>query len=81
MHQRRDRSRLAVGHEHHTVRCTPGPILISTPVAPLKTYNIRVLAVRMHRHRIVQGRLYSAQMYMPGNEASWYSIAQLPPTF
>jgi hypothetical protein len=71
-----------VDRSEHIVPCRPGPMLINTQVAPHKTYRIRVLAVRIGRHRIVKsGASYSARLYMPGSEAQWIPIAQLPPSF
>jgi hypothetical protein len=65
----------------HTAPCRATLILISGQVAPHETYTIRVQAVKMHGRRVVKwGASYSGRLYMPGNEARWSPIAQLPPS-
>ena len=69
------------GGARRTTSCRPGPILISGEVAVHRTYAIRVQAIRVHKHRIVKrGASYSGQLYMPGSEASWTRVAQVPPS-
>jgi hypothetical protein len=70
-----------VGGARHSTPCQRGPILISGEVAVHRTYAIRVQAIRVHKHRIVKrGASYSGQLYMPGSEASWTRVAQVPPS-
>jgi hypothetical protein len=65
----------------HTAPCRASLILISGQVAAHNTYTIRVQAVKMHGRRVVKwGASYSGRLYMPGNEARWNPIAQLPPS-
>jgi hypothetical protein len=69
-----------VAHARHSTSCRPGPILISGQLAPHSTYQIRVQAVRERKHKVVKwGASYSGHLYMPGNEARWVPIAQVPP--
>jgi len=69
-----------VARARRSTPCRSGPILISGQLAPHKTYEIRVQAVRIRRHKVVKrGAPYSGRLYMPGNEVLWIPVAQLPP--
>jgi hypothetical protein len=68
-----------IAGKRHTAPCRASLIRISAQVEPHATYTIRVQAVRTHGHRVLKwGASYSGRLYMPGNEARWTPLAQLP---
>ena len=62
--------------------CAHRLILISRALKPHKTYRVAVRAIRTHKRRIVRrGASYSGKLWMPGSEAHWKQISQVPPSF
>ena len=65
----------------HFVPCRSSLVLIGRQVTPHKTYTIKVQAVIMRKHKIRKsGASYVNRLYMPGSEAAWIPVSQLPPT-
>jgi sugar lactone lactonase YvrE len=61
-----------VGGSRHVAPCRRGLMLISKRLTPHRMYNVKVQALRMHRHRAVKkGPAHSWRVYMPGNEVNW----------
>jgi hypothetical protein len=62
---------LTVGGHRHVADCRQGLTLIGRALAPHKTYDVRVQAVRMRRYRITRrGPSYSWRVSMPGDEVN-----------
>jgi hypothetical protein len=73
---------VTIGHSRHLVPRGRTLVRIGQEVAPHRRYAIRIQAVKMRKRKVVKhGASYSGRMYMPGSEAYWQPVTQLPPSY